>query len=150
MDGILYSPQGRAVSAILSTFGSGILCGAVINQITIDGKIAWSRVHLSFEFWLTVLLVILLLVYYIRMYKKDVEISAVLSDYQDKDILLAMARKEQMKELMKWSKQQAKLGNLDQLNSLDKFLKGEYKNESDRNDRQGPGKGSETGKESGF
>jgi hypothetical protein len=148
MEEILYSPQVRALSAIISTFGSGVLCSAVVTDITVDGKLVWKKLGSSGEFWVTVVFAFILLAYYIGMYRNDVKIRAVLADYQDKDLLVAMARQHQMKDLMKWAKQQARRGNLDQLHSLDKFLKGEYGNESYRDDRQGTGKGKKASQES--
>jgi hypothetical protein len=143
MDELLYSPAGRAAAATVSTFGSGILCGAVVTDITKDGKLVWAKLHLSGEFWITVLLAVLLLIYYIRMYGKDVVNSAVLEHYQDTDILVAMVRKQHIKELAKWSKQQAKLGNLQQLHSLDQYLRGEYGNGQNPNDGQSTREGSD-------
>ncbi len=138
----LYSPQGRAVSSMVSTFGSGILCGAVITDITVEGKIHWSLLLQSSVAGITLVFFLILLTYYIGMFRIDIINDAVLKDYQDQDVLIAMMRKGQMKHLMKYATKQAKLGNLDQLHSIDKFLKGEYGDEPTSYDK--PGKGKDT------
>lgn len=146
MKQLLYSPMGRAFSAMISTFGSGLICSATITDITVDGKLVWSNLKTSNEFWILIGFFVILVVYYYFMYQIDVVNEAALADYQDHELLVAMARKEQMKELKKWSKKQAKLGNLDKLHSLDQFLKreGEFGNGSSSDDRTGEGKGTGT------
>ncbi|MBY0214869.1 MULTISPECIES: hypothetical protein [Priestia] len=147
MKKILYCPTGRAISAMVSTFGSGLLCSATITDITVDGKPDWSKLLTSGEFILTGLFFLLLLLYYIGMFKIDIVNDAALKNYQDRDLLVAMARKGQMKELVKWSKKKAKVGDFDQLHSMDKFLKGEYGNEQNTNDGSSEAKSPGTGKE---
>lgn len=131
---ILYSPQGRAFSTILSTFGSGILCSSVVTDITVNSKLDWSHIYSSKVAGSTLVFILFLLVYYIGMYNIDVTNDAVLKNYEDRDFLIAMMRKGQMKHLIKRAAKQIKKGNYDELHSIDKILKGEYGNDSGSND----------------
>ncbi|WP_256816541.1 hypothetical protein [Cytobacillus sp. Bac17] len=126
MKDIFYCPQARALSAALSTFGSGILCSSVVTDITVDGVLTWSKIFSSEIALITLICFILFFIYYIGMYNVDIANDAVLKNYQDKDVLIAMMRKGQMKALIKRSAQQIKKGNYAELHSIDQILKGEY------------------------
>jgi len=142
---VLYAPQGRALSVVISTFGSGVLCSSVVTDITVNGKLEWSRITSSVIAWVTLIFSLFLLFYYVGMYKVDTENDAVLKNYQDKDILIAMMRKGQINALIKRSKDQIKKGNYAELITIDQFLTGVSNNDAGSNDESRQGKDSKIG-----
>ncbi|MFF5398582.1 hypothetical protein ACFY5J_12725 [Peribacillus butanolivorans] len=122
----LYSPPGRAISNMVTTFGSGVLCGAVVTDITVDGKLVWRNIFSSETALITLILFGLATAYYIGMYNVDVINDAVLKNYQDKNALIAMLRKGYLKTLIKRANKGIKKGDFSELPTIDEVMKGEY------------------------
>jgi hypothetical protein len=139
---ILYSPWGRAIFALLSTFGSGILCSSVVTDITVEGKLDFSLLTSSRVFIVTLVFIALLFLYLVPMIKFDLAKNEDLKDYQDKDLLKSYYE-GQHKPLVKLAKRQAKLGNLDKLEDINNYAKGVFGSERTINDK--PSKDKDSG-----
>lgn len=144
---MLFSPQGRAFFLLITAFGSGILCSSIVTDVTNeDGVVNLLLVFKSHLFWITIFFFILLLFYYIPLYKIDLANNEALKDYEDKD-LLNQYYEGQHKDLVRLAKKQLKMGNLDKVETLNNYANGVFgKNDKPNDDDQSSkGEGSGTG-----
>jgi len=91
---VLDSPTWRAVFFLLSTVFSGVLSGAFIAEITINGKLVWRGFYTAASFWALGGLSVLLYAYQRALLHREGHVSR----FSDKEYCLAYMRAQCLPE----------------------------------------------------
>jgi hypothetical protein len=106
-DRMLDSAAWRAVFFLLSTVLSGVLSGAFIAEITINGKLAWGVFYTAPSFWALGSLSVLLYAYQRALFHRETHVSR----FADKDYCLAYMRAQCLPEAAQRYKERIRNGD---------------------------------------
>lgn len=108
LDWLLLSPTWRTLFSLTSTVIVGVLCGAFIAEITINGKLDWHIWYQATSFWLLLLASVVLGFYQRAMYVRDTQ----LSRFADKEFCIAYVRAQCLPEVAQRYKELIRKGDV--------------------------------------
>jgi len=94
LDALLSSPASKTAVFVGTTIVSGILCGTLVTEITVDGKLQWAQLLSAYSFYGLLVLSVLFYAFNKAVYVREVNILR----FADNEFCLAYIRSQCLPE----------------------------------------------------
>jgi hypothetical protein len=118
-DIILRSPLGKTLTFVGAVIISGILCGAYINELTVNNEVQWVRSLKVAPTYLIIIYCVLLYLYNKALYNEDMAIQ----NFAEQDFTDAYLKSQYIPEVGSRYRKLIREGKIEELKELDSALK---------------------------